>query len=307
MPTRHFLTLLDSNPAELARILELAVELKRAWSQGVRQNLLPGRVIALLFEKPSLRTRVSFEVAMAHLGGSSLFLGKDVGWGHRESSQDFGQVLGQYVDAVVCRTRSHQSIVELAQYCSCPVINGLSDLAHPCQALADLLTMQELFGTLSGRKLTFVGDGNNVARSLAVACAMFGVEFVLAAPRRYQFDREFQGQLAAQVPGAKVTLTEDPAQAVRGAHVVYTDVWTSMGQEEEQAQRLKDFQRFQVNAALMRRALPEARFLHCLPARRGEEVTAEVIDGPQSAVVPQAGNRLHLQKGLLAWLLRTEV
>lgn len=283
--------------------MKLAAELKAECSRGKRAPLLAGRVAALLFEKPSLRTRVSFEVAMAHLGGSSLFLGKDVGWGQRESTADFAQVLGQYVDAVICRTRSHDRLAELASYSQCPVINGLSDRSHPCQALADLFTMQELFGELAGLKLAFIGDANNVARSLAIGCALFDVEFALAAPAAYHFDASFLKRLDAKVPKASRLLTEDPFEAVRGAHVIYTDVWTSMGQEDEQADRMKAFAPFQVNAGLMGSAPSEARFMHCLPARRGEEVTADVIDGPQSVVVRQAANRLHAQKGLLAWML----
>jgi ornithine carbamoyltransferase len=303
MPQKHFLSMFDASAEELRTVFQLATALKRNLSRGIRQPLLPGRVIALLFEKPSLRTRVSFEVAMAQLGGSSLFLGKDVGWGQRESAADFAQVLGQYVDAVVCRTRSHDRVQELARFCDCPVINGLSDRSHPCQALADLFTMQELFGDLTGLKLAFVGDANNVARSLAVACAQFGVQFALAAPSAYQFDQEFLSRLKTRLPQAALQITEDARAAVSGAHVVYTDVWTSMGQEDEQAARNSAFAAYQVNAKLLRCAPKEARFMHCLPARRGEEVTNEVIDGPQSVVVPQAANRLHAQKGLLAWLL----
>lgn len=304
MQKRLFLSLLDITTDELHEIFRLATELKEQWSHGERRPLLPGRVIALLFEKPSLRTRVSFEVAIAHLGGSSLFLGKDVGWGQRETAADFATVLGQYVDAVVYRTRSHQRLEELARYSPCSVINGLSDLSHPCQAIADLFTVKELFGSLQGRKVAYVGDANNVARSLAIACGMFEVDFALAAPAGYQFTAEFIQQLDEKAPHAHRLFTEDPREAVADAHVVYTDVWASMGQEDEQAQRARDLQPYQVNAQLMRVASKQARFLHCLPARRGEEVTDEVIDGPQSAVVQQASNRLHAQKGLLAWLLQ---
>ncbi|MBM4000685.1 MAG: ornithine carbamoyltransferase [Planctomycetes bacterium] len=303
MPTRHLLSLMDCSASDLDEILVLAERLKADWSEGRRDALLPGRVIALLFEKPSLRTRVSFEVAITHLGGNSLFLGKDVGWGERESAADFGQVLGQYVDAVVVRTRSHARLVELAAYCDAPVVNGLSELAHPCQALADLFTMREVFGALGGLKLAFVGDANNVARSLAVACGLAGVEFALAAPNGYRFESEFLDRLAAKCPDSRTWVTDKPTEAAEGAHVVYTDVWTSMGQEEEEADRRRAFSPFQVDAALMRAARADARFMHCLPARRGEEVSGDVIDGDQSVVVPQAANRLHLQKGLLAWLL----
>jgi ornithine carbamoyltransferase len=303
MEKRLFLTLLDISAEELQAIFRWAVDLKEQWKRGERRPLLPGRVIALLFEKPSLRTRVSFETAMAHLGGSSLFLGKDVGWGQRETAADFATVLGQYVDAVVYRTRSHERLDELARYSPCSVINGLSDQAHPCQAVADLFTAQELFGDLARCKVAYVGDANNVARSLAVACGMLDVEFALAAPAGYQFDGEFIQQLDEKTPHARRLFTEDPREAVADAQIVYTDVWASMGQEDEHAQRVRDLQPYQVNADLMRGAAKQARFLHCLPARRGEEVTEEVIDGPQSAIVQQASNRLHAQKGLLAWLL----
>jgi ornithine carbamoyltransferase len=303
MPKRHFLSMFDLTRVELEQIFRLAGDLKQNWARGVRSPLLPGRVIALLFEKPSLRTRVSFEVAMAHLGGNSLFLGKDVGWGQRESGADFAQVLGQYVDAVVFRTRSHEHLEELARYCECPVINGLSDRSHPCQALADLFSMHELFGSLSGLKVAYVGDANNVACSLAIACGLFDIDFVLAAPPPYQFDAGFVAQLRAKLPNARYTITDNPQEAVQDANIVYTDVWTSMGQESEQAERTRAFKPFQVNAALMRKAPSAARFMHCLPARRGEEVSSEIIDGPQSIVVTQAANRLHAQKGLLAWLL----
>jgi ornithine carbamoyltransferase len=303
MPKRDFISLFDVEPNELEEIFRLATALKKRLASGDRTPLLSGRVIALLFEKPSLRTRVSFEVAMAHLGGSSLFLGRDVGWGERESTADFGQVLGCYVDAVVCRTRSHDRITELAAFCDCPVINGLSDKSHPCQAVADLFTMQEVFGRLQGLKLAFIGDANNVARSLAIACAGLGVDFVLAAPSNYQFDSHFLMELAKKAPRAKCSTTDDPVQAVRDADVVYTDVWTSMGQESEEQLRTAAFADYQVNAALMKRAPRGARFMHCLPAKRGVEVTDEIIDGSQSIVVQQAANRLHAQKGLLACLL----
>ncbi len=303
MACPHFLSLLEQPVERLQAILERAAQLKARWKQGIREPLLAGRVLALLFEKPSLRTRVSFETAMAQLGGSSLFLGKDVGWGERESITDFAQVLSQYVDAIVCRTRSHRRLLEMAQHCDVPVINGLSNLSHPCQALADLFTMRELFGHLQGLKVAFVGDGNNVARSLAVGCAAFGIHFVLAAPPGYQFSDDFLASLRQVYPGARCSMTEDPYSAVPGAHVVYTDVWTSMGQEAEAEERRRVFAGYQVDSHLMHAAGPQSRFMHCLPAHRGEEVTDDVIDGPASVVIQQAANRLHLQKGLLVCLL----
>jgi ornithine carbamoyltransferase len=301
---RHVLTLLEMTSEDIRRIFELTRELKANLQDGVREPVLAGRVQALLFEKQSLRTRVSFEAAMAHLGGTSMFLGQDVGWGKRESASDFGQVLAQYVDVIVCRASSHTQVEELARYAGCPVINGLTDLAHPCQALADLYTLDEIHGPLEGKRLAYVGDANNVARSLAVACGKLGVEFAIASPPKYQFDRAFLEQLTTAAPDVRVLQTGDPAEAVRGAIAVYTDVWTSMGQEAQAAERREAFKKFQVNAALMEEAPEGAVFLHCLPARRGEEVTDEVIDGHYSAVLVQAANRMHLQKGLLVWLLR---
>ncbi len=299
---RHLLTLLDVSRNEIEDIFSWAANLKDQWREGQRQMLLPGRVLGLLFSKPSLRTRVSFEAAMAHLGGMALYLGGDVGWGSRESPADFGRVLSQYTDAIVCRTHEHRVIEELAQYCACPVINGLTSKGHPCQALADLFTLQELKGSLAGRKLVFVGDGNNVARSLAIGCAKLGVHFTLASPAKYAFEQDFLTSIQNQAGAARISTLSDPVAAVQDADVVYTDVWSSMGQEAERQQRLSDFAAYRVDEQLMRHA-PDAHFLHCLPARRGEEVTDTVIDGPQSAIVHQAANRMHVQKGILAWLL----
>jgi ornithine carbamoyltransferase len=299
---RHLLTLSDLSRQEADEIIQLAADLKRQYDRGVREPRLSGRVLGLLFAKPSLRTRVSFEAAMTHLGGTSLYLGEDVGWGKREPASDFGRVLSQYTDAIVCRTFSHASIEELAQYCACPVINGLTDAAHPCQALADVLTIQEEFGTLEGRKLTFVGDGNNVARSLAVASRHFGMHFTLAVPAGYELDASFVAACEEIEGTGTFQQLTDPLAAVTGADVVYTDVWSSMGQEDEQTTRERDFAAYQVSAEFMAVA-PQAIFLHCLPARRGQEVTGEVIDGPQSRIVQQAANRMHAQKAVLAWLL----
>jgi ornithine carbamoyltransferase len=302
---RDVLTLLDLSSEEIKRIFSVTEDLKAKHAEGIREPLLPGRVLALLFEKPSLRTRVSFETAISHLGGTSLFLGKDVGWGEREAAADFAQVLGQYVDVVVCRAKSHPRVVELAEHCNCHVINGLTDRFHPCQALADLFTLREIYGTDQDMKLAFVGDANNVARSLAVASGKLGLRFAIASPPGYQFDAPFLAQLRENVGQLDLVQTQDPAEAVQGAHAVYTDVWASMGQEAEEAERMRVFAPFQVNAALMKQARPKACFLHCLPAKRGQEVTDEVLDGPNSAVIQQAANRMHVQKGLLAWLLGT--
>jgi ornithine carbamoyltransferase len=302
--TRHLLRLADLEAVEIDRIFAITQDLKTKHTQGLREPLLPGRVMALLFEKPSLRTRVSFEAGMIHLGGSSLFLGNDVGFGARESMADFGRVLSEYVDLVVVRAFDHKKLVELAKYCTCPVINGLTDYAHPCQALSDLYTLKEIFGRLKGRTLAYVGDGNNVARSLAEGCGKVGLRMRMATPEGYRFNQSFLDQLAKDVPQLDLEVTDDPAEAVREASGVYTDVWTSMGQEAEAAARRRDFAPYQVNAALMKHAPQDAVFLHCLPAHRGEEVTDEVIDSPRSVVVPQAANRLHVQKGILAWILR---
>jgi ornithine carbamoyltransferase len=300
---RHVIVPEDLTPSDIEAVFAVAGDLQAKHEAGRRDALLPGRVLALVFEKPSLRTRVSFQAAMAHLGGTSLFMGADSGFASsREGIADFGRVLSEYVDAIVCRSKAHDTIVQLAAVSSVPVINGLSDYCHPCQALADIYTLRRRVGRVAGLTLAFVGDGNNVARSLAILCGQLGMRFVLAAPAAYQFDPGFRRHLAAILPQAEVVETEDPVAAVADAAVVYTDVWASMGQEQERAARLRAFAPYQVNAALMSHC-PDALFMHCLPARRGEEVTDEVIDGPQSVVVEEAANRMHVQKGLLAWLL----
>jgi ornithine carbamoyltransferase len=301
---RHFLDLTEITPAEARRLIDRAIEIKRDEQSGRRPPVLSGRTLGLLFEKPSLRTRVSFEAAIARLGGSAIFLnGKDVGLGVRESVVDFARVLSQYIDVLAARTFSHATVEELARSATIPVINALSDAAHPCQAMADFMTMEELRGPLRGKKLVFVGDGNNVARSLASAAALLGVHFVLAAPPGYEFPPEFHTRFAASFPAAALVVEHDPHKAVEGADVVYTDVWTSMGQEHEAEARRSVFAPYQVNRELMARAASDAILLHCLPAHRGEEVTSEVLDGPCSQVIHQAANRLHFQMALLVWLL----
>lgn len=300
---RHLLTLSDLTSSEIEAILAIAEDLKSKFTAGIREPLLPGRMMALLFEKQSLRTRVSFEACMTHLGGGSLMLGQDAGFGKRESIADFTRVLSEMVDVIVVRSKSHQTVVEVAQYAACSVVNGLTDLSHPCQALADLFTVREHFGSLKGRGLAWVGDGNNVARSLAIGCAKLGVDFVIASPEGYELEPAFVEQLIAEVPGANISQTNDANEAVANASAIYTDVWASMGQEAEQEKRKQDFANYQVNEALMAAAPKDAIFMHCLPARRGEEVTDGVIDSEQSVVVAQAANRMHAQKGVLAWLL----
>jgi ornithine carbamoyltransferase len=300
---RHLIMLADLTSAEIERIFSITEDLKTKFEKGLREPLLPGRVMALIFEKPSLRTRVSFEAGMSHLGGSSLFLGSEAGFGRRESIADFARVLGEFVDVVVVRAYRHQTAVELAEHCDCTVINGLTDFSHPCQALADLYTMQEFLGKLEGRTLAWVGDANNVARSLAIGCARVGMRMVMATPEKYQFDEASLAWIKQHAPNLDLTVTTDPVEAVRDAAAVYTDVWASMGQENERDERREFFAPYQINAKLMSHAQKGALFMHCLPAHRGDEVTDEVIDGPQSVVVQQAGNRMHAQKGILAWLL----
>lgn len=300
---RHVLSLFDLTSDEIERVFSITQDLKTKYDDGLREALLPGRVAALLFEKPSLRTRVSFEAGMANLGGSSLFLGDDVGFGKRETVEDFARVLSSYVDALVVRARDHDTVAALADGATCSVINGLTNKFHPCQALADLFTLRELVGKLRGHTLAYVGDANNVAASLAIGCGKTGVRMTIASPAGYEFDDEIRTRLASEVPELDLLVTNDPAEAVDDATAVYTDVWASMGQEAEAVERKKAFADYQVNAELMSHAAAGAFFMHCLPAHRGEEVTSEVIDAPTSVVVQQANNRMHVQKGLLVWLL----
>ncbi len=300
---RHLITLADVSAPEIQRIFSISEDLKAKFENGLREPLLPGRVLALLFEKQSLRTRVSFEAGIAHLGGSSLMLGEDAGFGKRESIADFARVLSEMVDVIVVRSKSHATVEEFAEYSACSVINGLTDLAHPCQALADLYTLKEHFEELEGLKLAWVGDANNVARSLVEGCGHLGVELTICTPPGYEFDDAFLKQARKDFPNLDLNATHDPQAAVRGAAAIYTDVWASMGQEAERGKRLMDFAAYQVNEKLMATAREDAIFLHCLPARRGEEVTNEVIDSPQSLVISQAANRMHVQKGILVWLL----
>jgi ornithine carbamoyltransferase len=301
---RHFLDLLDLSAEELRHLLDQAAVMKAAAANGDRPPVLAGGVLGMVFEKPSLRTRVSFEAAMAQLGGRSIFLSSSDGLiGQRESVPDFARTLSQYVDAVVLRVFRHCTIEEFAAHATVPVINGLSDFSHPCQALGDLLTIREAFGSVRGRTVAFIGDGNNVARSLAASCGLLGAKFVLASPPGYGFDSSFVAEIRRRLPAADLTQTNDPIAAVSTADVIYTDVWTSMGQEAEHSERLQRFAGFQVNAALMAHAPKHAKVMHCLPAHRGEEISAEVMEGPQCLAFPQAGNRMHGQKALLKWLL----
>lgn len=305
---QHFRSLFDITTDDLRSILRTAVHLKRGLANGDRPDVLKNHTIALLFEKPSLRTRVSFETGMTQMGGGSLFLGEEVGWGKRESPADFTNVLGQFVDAIVCRAKSHDKVQQLASFDAAPVINGLTDLCHPCQALADILTLMSDGDStqLTGKHMVFVGDGNNVSQSLALICAMLDMPFTLARPDGYCLDPSWIKDILAKYPDAKIRETDDAFDAVADADAVYTDVWTSMGQESEMAKRREDFGNFQINEKLMSAAPSRTRVLHCLPAVRGEEIVDAVIDGPQSDIIAQAGNRMHAQKALLVWLLNRQ-
>ena len=302
----HFLDLFGLSADDLQHLLAEAARLKAVGRSGPPATTLAGKVVALVFEKPSLRTRVSFEAAVARLGGTSLFLpGKEVGLGWRETLPDFARTMGRYVDALVVRVFSQATADGLAGAGAVPVVNGLSDRAHPCQALADLLTIREAFGAVEGRTVAFVGDGNNVAMSLAVGCGKLGARFVLGCPAEYAFDAEFLAKYRAEFPdGPAPEVVHDPAVAVRSADVIYTDVWTSMGQEGEREERLRRFAPFQVNDELLALAPGHCQVLHCLPAHRGEEITDGVLNGPRSRVFDQAENRLYVQKAVLRWLLR---
>ncbi len=301
---RHFLSLLDVSATEATWLLTEAARLKAELRQGIRQPLAAGRVLGLVFEKQSLRTRASFEAAMAQLGGTSIFLSAaDGAMGQREPVADFARTLSSYTDAIVLRTFKHETIEEFAHHSRVPVINGLSDRAHPCQALGDLLTIQETFGGLKGKTLVFVGDGNNVARSVAVGCGLFGMRFILAAPEGYGFDEEFLTQYRRIVPEGELLVNGTPEHAIGEADIIYTDVWTSMGQEAEREERRRKFAPFQVNEALLAKAPAHARVMHCLPAVRGEEVSPTILDSSRSIVFEQAENRLHVQKAVLKWLM----
>ena len=298
METRNLLSVADLSTAETEKLIAKTLELKR----GRTPQVLRDKVLALIFEKPSLRTRVSFEVAIHKLGGYSLYLSPDeVGLGKREPVADVARVISRYVDGIIARTFSHQTLQSLARYSSVPVINALSDYEHPCQALADIVTVYEKKGKLKGLTLAYIGDGNNVAHSLLLAASLAGVSFNIASPPGYAVKEEVLKAargFAAQ-SGSQIVLTEEPRQAAKGADVVYTDVWTSMGQEAEAEQRRKAFAGYQVDTRLLSLAKENAIFMHPMPAHHGEEVAAGILDSPCSVVFDQAENRLHLQKALL--------
>ncbi|MFO0935489.1 MAG: ornithine carbamoyltransferase [Gemmataceae bacterium] len=298
---RHLLQLFDLSKDELVALLQNAARLKAARKRGVPSQTLSGKVVGLVFEKPSLRTRVSFESGIAQLGGTSLFMpGSEVGLGWRESLADFARTMSRFVDAMVFRVFKQETVQGIAAVSGVPVINALSDDEHPCQALADLLTIEERLGTVAGKTIAFVGDGNNVAKSLAVGCGRLGAKFVLGCPAGYGFEESFSKRFASEV-GGSIGEVNDPTAAVKGADVIYTDVWTSMGQEAEKEVRLKAFAPFQLNGELMKKAPSHAIVLHCLPAHRGEEITHDVVESSQSVVFDQAENRLHVQKAVMEY------
>ncbi len=303
---RDLLSLHDFTPQEVALFLDTARQLKQAQKQGEPHALLKGQTLGMIFQKSSTRTRVSFEVGMYQLGGHALFLSSnDIQLGRGESIADTGRVLGRYLDGIMIRTFAQSDVEELAEYSSVPVINVLTDLLHPCQVLADLLTVQEHKGRLAGLKLAYVGDGNNVCHSLLYGCAKTGLQISVASPEGYLPQEEIvtAARQDAQETGGSVTITNSPEEAVAGADVLVTDVWASMGQESEQKAREKEFPPYQLNSRLAALAAPDYIFLHCLPAHRGEEVTPDIIDGPHSVVFDEAENRLHAHKAVMALLM----
>ena len=302
---KHFLDIADWTAHDLWDMLDLGLRLKKQRRKGKERPLLKGKALGLIFQKPSLRTRVSFEMAMQQAGGHALYLSpQEIGLGKRESIADIARVLGRYVDVIMARTFAHEHVLELARWSPVPVVNGLTDYNHPCQAMADMFTVYEEFGKLAGVHMAYVGDSNNVTTSLLMAAAQFEVHMTIASPEGYQPDPAVI-EKARQLSGGTLefNVTTDPVEAVRDVDVIYTDTWTSMGQEEEAEKRRQVFPPYQVNSELLAHAAPHAIVMHCLPAHRGEEITDEVADGPQSRLFPQAENRLHAQKGVLVYLL----
>lgn len=303
---KDFLAVSDYSPEALQEMLDLAVALKKEHFATGNKPLFKGKVLAMVFQKPSLRTRVSFDMAMRHMGGDALYISPaEIGLGQRESIADVARVLSGYVDVLMARVFEHAHVLELAKWCTIPVINGLSDYNHPCQAMADALTIIEKFGTLKGLNVSFVGDGNNVAVSLMHVCAKLGANFTIASPEGYDLNAHAveDAKTFASLSGSKLTFLRDPHEAVRHAHVIYTDTWTSMGQEAESERRKAVFPPYQVNQKLVSEADKDVIVMHCLPAHRGQELTDEVADGPHSVIFPQAHNRLHAQKAVLVKLL----
>lgn len=302
---RHFLDLADWKSDEILRLIELAVKLKKEWENGGNEPVLAGQTLGMIFEKPSLRTRVSFDVAMNHLGGYALMLGpSEIGLGKRESVADISRVMSGYVQAMMARVFDHKHLIELAKYSSVPVINGLSDYSHPCQAMADMLTIYERLGRVEGLKVAYVGDGNNVATSLLMASAHLGARFAISTPPGMGLPEDvIQQAIESAATPVVFEAFQDPVKAVANADVIYTDTWISMGQEAVRDTKIKHFDGYQVNSALLKHAKDSAIVMHCLPAHRGEEITDEVADSPQSAIFQQAHNRLHAQKAILFELM----
>ncbi|MBM7869559.1 ornithine carbamoyltransferase [Clostridium pascui] len=303
---KHLLSLKDLTTEEIFNILEMAKKLKYELQNDIEHKILKGKTLGMIFTKSSTRTRVSFEVGMVQLGGYPLFLSsQDIQLGRGETIEDTAKVLSRYVDGIMIRTYKQSDVEDLAKYGTVPVINGLTDLFHPCQVLADLLTIYESKSKLDGLKLAYVGDGNNIAHSLLYGCSKVGMDIAVATPKGYECNAEVvkTAKEYAKLTGVNITITEDPIEAVKDADVVYTDTWVSMGQEEEKQKRIEIFKHYQVNGELFSMAKEDAIFLHCLPAYRGYEVTSEVIDGPQSLVFDEAENRLHVQKAVMALLL----
>ncbi len=301
---KNFLSINDYSAEQLKELLAESSELKKLYKAGKRDLCLAGKTLAMLFEKPSLRTRISFQVAMTDLGGDAIYVKpEDIGGiGEREPIKDIARVLSRYVDGVMARTFEHSTVVELAEFAAVPVINALTDRLHPCQAMADALTISEHCGRLEGVKITFIGDGNNVARSLAFACAKLGMKMAIAAPAAYELDDK-SIKTANQISAGTVTQTSDPGRAVVGADIIYTDTWVSMGQEAEKEERCAAFAGFQINTELLQAAPKDAKIMHCLPAYRGYEITDEVAESANSIMFDQAENRLHFQRALLKKLM----
>lgn len=302
----HLISLNDLSLEEIEQILNLSEKLKKQQKEGVPHQHLKGKTLGMIFTKSSTRTRVSFEVGMFQLGGYALFLSSnDIQLGRGETIYDTAQVLSRYLDGIMIRTFDHSDVEDLAKYGTIPVINGLTDLMHPCQILADLFTVYEHKGTLKGLKMAYLGDGNNIAHSLLHGCSKVGMDIAVASPKGYTCDEKIisEAKESAKISGSKVIITEDPVEAIKDADVVYTDTWVSMGQESEKQERIKVFEPYRVDGNLFTKAKEDAIFLHCLPAYRGYEVSNEIIDGPQSVVFDEAENRLHVQKAIMTILM----
>ncbi len=301
---KDFISIDKCSSQQLQKLLDLSSELKGLYKAGGRDLSLAGKTLVMLFEKPSLRTRISFEVAMTNLGGSAIYVKpEDIGGiGKREPIKDMARVLSRYADGIMARTFEHSTVIELAEYSTVPVINALTDWLHPCQAMADVLTISEHCGRIEGIKIAFIGDGNNVARSLCFGCAKLGMKISIASPSGYELD-EKSVQTANQISADTVTRTNNPIEAVAGADIIYTDTWVSMGMESEKQKRLKDFEGFQVDGELLKSASGKVKVMHCLPAHRGDEISDEVIESENSIVFDQAENRLHFQRALLKKLM----